>query len=167
MAEMSTGGKVAVGVGITLLLTGVGVGLYFVLRKPKSNAPNLPNVPSQSPLTLADLQKQNPQMSNADLLKALSSLLKGGSKPSLGGGSGSGGSTGGTKPQPKPTGSTQTGGGGGYDYSANDATYNQDRDQAAYYDAVYGLGGYGDEIPSDWSQYESYAGNSGSYGGGY
>lgn len=31
MAEMSTGGKVALGVGITLALAGVGVGLYFVL----------------------------------------------------------------------------------------------------------------------------------------
>ena len=36
MAEMSTGGKVALGVGITLALAGVGVGLYFVFRKPKT-----------------------------------------------------------------------------------------------------------------------------------
>ena len=169
MAEMTTGNKVALGVGITLVLAGVGVGLYFVFRKPKTEEQKAADILSgqKPPLTLQDLQRQNPTMSNADLLKALGNLLKGsGSKPQSGAGSGGGGTSGTqTKPKPeqKPTGSYGQGGGSGYDYTANDYAYNQTRDEGAYNDATYSLGGYGNDIPSDWSSYGD-SGGGGDYG---
>ena len=171
MAEMTTGNKVALGVGITLVLAGVGVGLYFVFRKPKTEEQQAADVlgSQRPPLTLSDLQKQNPNMSNADLLKALGNLLKGsGSKPQSGGGSGGGGTSGTqTKPKPeqKPQGSYgQQQSGTGNDYTANDYAYNQTRDEGAYNDATYSLGGYGNDIPSDWSSYGD-SGGAGDYGG--
>ena len=172
MAEMTTGNKVALGVGITLVLAGVGVGLYFVFRKPKTEEQKAADILSgqRPPLTLADLQKQNPTMSNAALLKALGSLLKGsGSKPQSGAGSGGGGTSGTqTKPKPetKPTGSYGQPTGSGYDYTANDYAYNQTRDEGAYNDATYSLGGYGNDIPSDWSSYGD-SGGGGAYGSEY
>ena len=172
MAEMTTGNKVALGVGITLVLAGVGVGLYFVFRKPKTEEQKAADILSgqKPPLTLQDLQRQNPTMSNADLLKALGNLLKGsGSKPQSGAGSGGGGTSGTqTKPKPeqKPTGSYGQEGGSGYDMGANDYAYNQTRDEGAYNDATYSLGGYGNDIPSDWSSYGD-SGGGGDYGSGY
>ena len=171
MAEMTTGNKVALGVGITLVLAGVGVGLYFVFRKPKTEEQKAADILSgqKPPLTLQDLQRQNPTMSNADLLKALGNLLKGsGSKPQSGAGSGGGGTSGTqTKPKPeqKPSGSYGQGG-SGYDMGANDYAYNQTRDEGAYNDATYSLGGYGNDIPSDWSSYGD-SGGGGAYGSGY
>jgi hypothetical protein len=171
MAEMTTGNKVALGVGITLVLAGVGVGLYFVFRKPKTEEQKAAEILSgqKPPLTLQDLQRQNPTMSNADLLKALGNLLKGsGSKPQSGAGSGGGGTSGTqTKPKPeqKPSGSYGQGG-SGYDMGANDYAYNQTRDEGAYNDATYSLGGYGNDIPSDWSSYGD-SGGGGAYGSGY
>lgn len=172
MAEVSTGSKVALGVGITLALAGVGVGLYFVFKKPKTAEQQAADILSSQkpPLTLSELQKQNPTMSNADLLKALGALLKGaGAKPQSGGGSTGGGGTSSTPKktqEPTKTGSGQQQTGGGYDYAANDIAYNQDRDYGAYNDATYGLGGYGNDIPSDWSSYETGGGYGGGYGGG-
>jgi hypothetical protein len=169
MAEMTTGNKVALGVGITLVLAGVGVGLYFVFRKPKTEEQKTADILSgqKPPLTLQDLQRQNPTMSNADLLKALGNLLKGSGSKS-GAGSGGGGTSGTqTKPKPeqKPSGSYGQGG-SGYDMGANDYAYNQTRDEGAYNDATYSLGGYGNDIPSDWSSYGD-SGGGGAYGSGY
>jgi hypothetical protein len=162
---MSTEGKVALGVGITLALAGVGVGLYFVFRKPKTEAQQAADIFSaqKPPITLAELQKQNPTMSNADLLKALGALLK---KPQVSGGGGSGGSGGGIGgggASKKPTGGGQA---SGYDYQSKDTGYNQYPEGTSYNDAAYQLSGYSSEIPSDWASYDySGGGSGGSYGG--
>lgn len=168
---MSTSGKVALGVGITLALAGVGVGLYFVFRKPKTEEQQAADIFSaqRPPITLAELQKQNPTMSNADLLKALGALLKGG-KTQVGGGSGGGGGIGGGTSSSKPK---QQQPSGGYNNSAQNDYNSQYPEQTAYNDTAYGLAAYSSEIPSDWASYDNSGGGYGgsyggeSYGGGY
>ena len=165
---MSDSGKVALGVGITLALAGVGVGLYFVFRKPKTEEQQSASIlaAQRPPVTLAELQKQNPNMSNAELLKALGTLLKSG-KTQIGGGSGGGGGIGGGgglfSSKPKPTGSA-------YDYSPKTA-YNYQ--EGATYSDTYGASSYAAGYTSEIAPYDysssggaSYSGYSGSYSGG-
>jgi hypothetical protein len=177
---MSTGSKVALGVGITLALAGVGVGLYFVFRKPKTEAQQAADILSaqKPPVTLSELQRQNPNMSNAELLKALGTLLKSGSRIQGGGGSGGGAGIGsggglgsglfGKKQQ------TQTGAGynygqpsSGYDYTASNA-YNQDTNYGASYSAgSYSSASYGYSAGGADYSGGAYSGGGSYSGGGY
>lgn len=174
---MSTGSKVALGVGITLALAGVGVGLYFVFRKPKTEEQQAADIlgAQKPPVTLAELQRQNPTMSNAELLKALGTLLKSG-KTQIGGGSGGGIGGGSSSGGSGLFGKKQTQTGGGYGpVEGYDSKGVYDPSNTGYpdtYGASYSGGGYsstGYSASNDYSGAGYSGGGSysvGNYGGG-
>ena len=156
MAELSTGSKIALGIGITLALAGTGVGLYFALRPKEKSSASLPPNEQQ---VFQQLKKQNPSATNEQLLKMLADQLKKLGRLQIGGSS-SGGSGGGR-------GQSQygRGRGSGYSYSADKRGYNN-------YDYLYedgqGLNNYGyDEGGRGYSGYQNYSGGIGGNDYGY
>lgn len=170
MAENGTGSKVALGVGIALALAGTGVALYFVLRKKPTEEEQARKIlaglkPPAGVPTFEQLKRQNPDLSNTELLKKLTEILKqANKKPQISTGSGSSSGGGGSqqqqKPKPQPQTQPQTG------------QYGQKLDSNAYADAVsklqeggFSYGSYQDAVKNlQEAGGFSYGVGSGSYG---
>lgn len=161
MAELSTGAKVGIVLGVASL---VGVGAYFLLKKPSTTTGQRVLANQKPPLTLPELQKQNPQMDTAALLKLFSQLMKGSkSGGSSGGGGTSGGGSGGTgtRPSSNPY--------AGYKAYPDYTGYKDPYGDSGYGNAGYGDAGYGDVAYGGYGSYGSYgyAGGGDYSGGGY
>jgi len=178
MAEMNTGSKVAIGVGVLLALGGVGVGLYFALRK-KDEVPEIPaNLRGADNQALLNyLKTQKPNASNAELLKQLGEMLKKAGRTSVGSSSGSGGGGGyggGKKPAKPQQGKTpqyqQYGKGDTYGEAyqyLNEGQYQQYGEGdtgGGQYNYNYGYGSVGGGGGYNYN-YGGYAGGGGGFGG--
>lgn len=172
MAELSTGAKVGIGLSLAAAL---GVGGYLIYKSMKDAKEDAPFTAEQlaalsklnPPAQVAALRRQNPNISDEKLMKALRELAKGlkGGSGSSGGGAPSGGSSGGKK---DPTGGKKDGYDEGYgDKEGYDEGYGDKKDG---YDSGYGDtgSGYGSGYGSyDSGSYESGGYDGSGYGGGY
>jgi hypothetical protein len=184
MAELSTGAKVGIGLSLAAAL---GVGGYLIYKSGKDAKDTKGDAPFTAaqlralsklnpPAQVAEIRKQNPNISDEKLMKALKELAKGlkggggssgGGAPSGGGSGSKGGSYGGGRTRYDPKDSEdypeeeypygKDGGYGGKDggYGGKDGGYG--------YGSEYGSGGsYGSDYGGSYS-----GGYSGSYSGGY